>query len=829
MDKWVRITASAHKYFLILCKYFIAARKPLYVKLLRWLSGSVGILVVYIFAIQSNFLWLFGSFPSISEIKNPEPFVASQVFSSDGKLLGKFFYENRVPVKYSEISPALINALLATEDERFYKHHGIDLKGLISAAFDCVRGRPRGASTITQQLVKNLYKTRSNSNHGLLGLVPFVRMLIIKSKEWICALEIEMYMSKEQILTLYLNTVDFGSNAFGIKTAARTYFGVAPQDLKTEECALLVGMLKATTVYNPVSNKKRSRIRRNIVLRNMCRLGAISAAQSDSLQKLPVRLSYRVEKIYDGSAEYFRAAVIDHLKPWLKKNKLDIYSDGLKIYTTIDSRFQDYAEKAVSSNMKRLQSVFNEHWQGRNPWVDEKDREIPGFIEMVLKQSWDYTLLKNRFADMADSLEYYVNKKERRTIFSWKGPIDTLISLRELVKYNSRLLHAGFVALDPSTGAVKAWVGGIDYDYFKFDNVNQSRRQPGSTFKTFVYTAALDNGFSPCDSLEDKPVILNYTENGEQKSWSPHNADWTFLNKNVTLKYAFARSLNTITVQITRKIGWKKVIEYATKMGINSPLDTVPSICLGSADVSLLELVDAYCPIANGGYRVEPMLVTRIEDRNGNVLLENSPSKTRVLSDKTVFLMQQMFLGTMNEPLGTTQALFQFDLFRYGIDFGGKTGTSSNNSDGWFVGVTPSLVSGAWVGGEQRCIHFRTSELGEGCKTALPIYGLFMEKVVRDTAFKALHTKFSKYGGSIPAVSYCCHTEYVPSDTVDSLQVKDEYMDKDEKKTEKLGMQMEGDKAGKHGKVSNDLNVNRIKEEEKKVRHRWRLFKFLNK
>lgn len=765
MNAWFKQSWLKIKEILNLIRDFFRAKdKPFKIKIVRWFLGILCAGFLYVIAIQINFLWLFGYFPSISEINNPEQNTASMVYSSDGKMIGKFFYENRVPVEYQQISPVLVQTLVATEDERFYKHHGIDLKAAFSAIIGALKGKPRGASTITQQLVKNLYKTRS-AGRGLLGYVPVVKLIIAKSKEWICALELELFMSKEDILTLYLNTVDFGSNAYGIKTAAKTYFNVTPLNLKYEQCALLIGMLKGTTVYNPIINKRSSRYRRNVVLGNMCRHGVITKDQKDSLQKLPVELKYNVEKVYDGSAEYFRAAVIDYLKPWLEKHKYDVYSDGLKIYSTLDSRMQKYAENAVSRNMKRLQGTFDEHWCGRNPWVDSKDREIPGFIEMVMKQSWYYNQLKDKFGDNEDSLNYYVNKREQTKLFSWKGPIDTLVSLREAMRYTKRLLHAGFVALDPQNGAVKAWVGDLDYEFFKFDNVNQSKRQPGSTFKAFVYTAAIDNGFSPCDSIMDIPVTVNYLEKGEKKSWSPHNSDWTFMNKKVTLKYAFARSLNSISVQLTQRIGWKKVIEFAKKMGINSPLDTVPSVCLGSSDVSLLELVDAYSPIVNGGYKVDPILVTRVEDKNGKVLLEIKPKKEKVLSERTVFLMQQMLLGTMNEPLGTTQALYSYDLFRYSTDIGGKTGTSSNHSDGWFVGVTPSLVGGAWVGGEDRCIHFRTSELGEGCKTALPIFGVFLENVLKDTSFKYLRTRFQRPKNSVAASLYSCHTEYVPVDT----------------------------------------------------------------
>jgi penicillin-binding protein 1A len=748
--------------------FFISSDGPFTQKVLRRGLGVFLILVSAVIAIDCNFLWLFGKSPSITQIIHPQPAIASEVYSEDGVLLGKYFYENRVPVHFSQISPMLIKTLVATEDERFYKHLGIDLIGGIAALGDIIHGDPRGASTITQQLVKNLYKTRTRSQLGFAGHIPFLRTFVAKLKEMIIAVKIEILFDKNDIVTLYLNTVDFGNNTFGIKTAAKTYFDTSPLDLKAEQCALLVGVLKATTTYNPLRNRKRALERRNVVLGIMKNHQIITDAHFETLKKLPLKLKWSPEKVNNGSAFYFRQALVDHLKPWMKKNKLDLYSDGLKIHTSVNSKMQMYAENAVKQNMKRLQQVFNEHWAGQHPWVDDKYREIPGFVDMIMSQSWEYKKLKDVYGSNPDSLEYYLTRKEKRSLFSWKGSFDSTISLRGMIQYNLRFLHAGFVALDPQTGLVKSWVGGIDFTHFMFDNVYQSRRQPGSTFKAFVYTAAIDNGFSPCDSITDRPVVIQYKENGEKKNWAPHNADWVFSQEKVTLKYAFARSLNSVSVQLTEKLGWKKVIEYARKMGIASTLDTVPSICLGVSDVSLLELVSAYCPIANGGSRVTPLLVTKIEDRRGKVLATFKPHNEKCLDPVTTFLMQQLFLGTMTEPGGTTQALYSYDLFRYKTDIGGKTGTSSNHSDGWFVGITPNLVGGAWVGGEHRCIHFKTSALGEGCKTALPIFGSFFEKVLVDTSLRYIRGRFVKPDVPITR-EYKCTTPVPEEDTTESL------------------------------------------------------------
>jgi penicillin-binding protein 1A len=734
------------------------------------LAGAVLLVGFLLIAIDLNMFWLFGKSPTIDEIMHPQPNIASEVYFEDGGLLGKYYYENRVPVAYNQISPLLIRTLVATEDERFYSHLGIDVFGSISAIVDMFRGNPRGASTLTQQLVKNLYKTRAKNNCGLLGNVPLFKVIIVKIKEMINAFKLEIIFDKNDIITLYLNTVDFGNNTFGIKTAAKTYFNSTPMDLKPEQCALLVGVLKATTTYNPVSQRKRSKERRNVVLCQMKTHGIITSQQCDSLLKKPVYLKLQFEKINDGSAFYFRQSLVEHLKPWLKENGYDLYADGLKIYTTVNSSMQQYAEASVAKNMKRLQHLFDEHWAGENPWVDSRDKEMPGFVNMIMRQTWDYKKVVDRFKNNLDSIDFYADRKEKKVLFSWKGPVDTIISLRDAVDYNMRFLHAGFVAMDPQTGEIKAWVGGIDYKFFKFDHVIQSKRQPGSTFKTFVYTAAIDNGYDPCDSITDRPVLIKYVENGVKKSWAPHNADWTFSDQKITLKYAFARSLNSATVQIADKIGWRKVIEYARKMGIESPIDTVPSICLGVSDVSLLELVTAYCPVANGGDRVTPLLVTKVADRFGKTLVEFKCQKEKVLSDETAFLMQQLLLGTMSEPMGTTQALFQYDLFRYNTDLGGKTGTSSNHSDGWFVGVTPRLVAGAWVGGEERCVHFKTSALGEGCKTALPIFGLFLEKVFNDKSLSYLRGHFKKPEKKSQR-KYSCMTKSIPVDSSDIIPV----------------------------------------------------------
>ncbi len=765
--EWKKYVRTILNGFACVFRWFLGIGKPIYVKAYRWLLFCIFLLVLYVFAVIINFGNLFGYSPSIHDLKFPKQCVASEVYARDGRLLGKFFYENRTPVVYEDLSPILVKTLIATEDARFYQHHGIDFRALLPVLKDMLNGNPRGGSTITQQLVKNLFKTRKQ-DHGLLGKIPGVKMFVIKSKEWISAVRIEMNFSKEELLTLYFNTVDFGSNSYGIMAASKTYFNKLPKDLTANESAVLVGMLKAPTAYSPVLNPERSLGRRNVVLSIMKRDSVISAHEYDSLVTKPIELQYKVETPSEGIANYFRQAVYAYLKPWLKEHDIDIFSDGLKIYTTLDYNMQLYAEDAMSQNMKRVQKQFDAHWKGQNPWIDGNKNEIPNFLDKVVRQSWYYGRLSAKFNGNKDSINYYINKKRPQKLFSWNGEIDTVCSFVEATNYLKRLLHSGMVAIEPETGAIRAYVGGLDFNHFKYDNV-RSMRQPGSSFKTLVYTAAMADGWSPCDSLVDAPMTIRYMEKGEKKTWVPRNADRTYVGENVGLKYAFAHSLNTISVQLTQKIGVEKVIDMAHKMGIKSPLDTVPSICLGSSDVSLLELTDSYCPLLNNGYRVEPMFVTKIEDHDGNLIQSFEPEREKVLDSVTVFLMQQMFIASLREPYGTTQNLFSYKLFNYDTDFGGKTGTSSNYSDGWFVGVSPHLVVGTWVGAEERCVHFRTSALGEGGKTALPMFGLFMEKVIADTNYSYYRDRFPRHMRGLSNRPYSCQTPFVPKVEADSL------------------------------------------------------------
>jgi penicillin-binding protein 1A len=745
----------------------IPREAPLWMKTLLLLIYSLAFFLLFLLAVDINFLWLFGSSPRIKELKNPEINLTSELYSADGKLLGTLFVENRTPVEYKDLPRNLIDALIATEDVRFYKHHGVDFKATLAAIWSTVRGDKRGGSTITQQLVKNLFKTRADYSTGLLGYVPGVSTMISKTKEWINALKIEFYYSKEDILTMYFNTVDFGSHSFGINSAASTFFSCAPVQLQPQQSAVLVGLLKAPSYYSPASNPANALIRRNQVIFQMVKYGFIPGAYGDSLRDLPLGLKYRRKGKTAGDASYLREAIVRSLQKWSKETEHDIWTEGLKIYTTIDSRMQKYAEEAMAEHMKRLQQIFISN--GGNtvvPWKDDTGKEIPGYFQKLASELPAYKEIVKRHGIDSDTVTYLFNNKHKMRVFTWNGERDTILSTLDSLKHYKRYFQTGMVAIEPANGYVKAWVGGINNNYFKFDHVNQSRRQPGSLFKAFVYSAAFDNGFGPCDELTDKPVSIRYMEKGVEKVWEPHNVDWSHAGT-MSLKHAFARSVNSIAVQITEKIGWQKVIEYAHKLGIHSQLDSVPSVCLGSSDVTLLEIVNAYCCFVNNGFLGDPVLVTRIEDKNGKVIYDHQEERNRVLSEETAFLMSVLLRSGLTEPGGTPQGLFEYDLFRYNTDFGGKTGTSSDYTDGWFIGVTPGLVAGCWVGNDDRSIHFKSSHIGEGLRTALPVYGKFMEKVLKDESLKQYRQKFPK-----PAIKinkpYSCQT-ILPK--VDSLEI----------------------------------------------------------
>lgn len=741
---------------------------------------------LYLGAVDINFLWLFGKSPGyFSGIMHPQTSEASEIYSADGKLIGKYFNENRTPVKYEDVNPAFFHALVDTEDERFYKHFGIDPIGIFGAMKDAVLHHDgRGASTITQQLAKNMFRVRSQYSTGLLGKIPGLKILIIKSKEWIIATKLETVYSKKDIITMYANTVDFGANSYGIKTAAKTYFNTTPRDLTTEQAAVLVGMLKATTYYNPRSNPKNSLSRRNTVLNNMMKHGDLSRTACDSLSQLPIKLDFKVEENYDGQAKYFREAVANYLKDWCEQEGYDLYSSGLKIYTTIDTRMQKYAEEAAIKQMKKVQQNFKAHWGNNDPWIDEKGKVIPGFIEGIAQRQPEYKALMARFPNQPDSITYYLNKPHKVKLFDYeKGTIEKEMSTMDSIRYMVHFMHCAMVAMEPQSGAVKAWVGDIDFNSWKYDKVT-AMRQPGSTFKLFVYTEAMNQGLTPCDKRRDEYISMQvYDKNKhENVTWTPSNANGSFSGDSMPLKSAFAKSVNSIAVRLGQEMGIKRIITTAQAMGIHSPLDDQPSLALGSSDVNLLEMVNAYCVVADNGKHHDPVLVTRIVDHEGNEVYVGPKTDEQVIPYKSSFFMQKLLMSGTHDAGGTSVSFSSADYagsFFRDTDFGGKTGTSNNHSDAWFIAVSPKLVVGAWVGGEYRSIHFRTGALGQGSKTALPICGYFIRSVFSDPAFQGYHGKFDKpKDEDITSDMYGCESYYKPvvRDTVkeDSLTHEDE-------------------------------------------------------
>ena len=736
--------------------------KPWWKKTIIGFVSCIVALFIYLGMVDMNFLWLFGKSPGyFSGIMDPQTSQASEIYSADGKLIGKYFNENRTPVKYEEVNPAFFKALIDTEDERFYKHFGIDPIGIFGAAKDAmVHHDGRGASTITQQLAKNMFRVRSRYSTGLLGKIPGLRILVMKSKEWIIATKLETVYSKKEILTMYANTVDFGSNAYGIKTAAKTYFNVSPKELTTEQAAVLVGMLKATTYYNPKSNPENALARRNTVLNNMVTHGDLSRAEFDSLKNIPITLDFKVEENYDGQAKYFREAIADYLKDWCKENGYDLYSSGLKIYTTIDTRMQKYAEEAAMKQMKQVQRNFDNHWsiyrkESKNwlrqePWVDENGQPIPNFIQQIAERQPFYKDLLAKFPNNPDSVNYYYKEWVHPVkVFDYeKGTITKDMTSEDSIKYMTTFMHCAMLAMEPQTGAVKAWVGDIDFGTWKYDKVT-AMRQPGSTFKLFVYTEAMNQGLTPCDKRRDEYISMQVYDKVQKKevTWTPSNANGSFSGDSMPLKSAFAKSINSVAVRLGQEMGIKRIIETAQKMGIKSPLDETPSLALGSSDVNLLELVNAYCTIADDGKHHEPVLVTRIVDRDGNEVYTGPTTNEQVIPYKSAYLMQKILMSGTHDGGGTS---ISFAAREYAgnsfkdTDWGGKTGTSNNHSDAWFMGVSPNLVVGAWVGGEYRSIHFRTGALGQGSKTALPICGYFVNSLLSDPDFQKYHGKWGK-------------------------------------------------------------------------------------
>ena len=680
----------------------------------------------------------FGSMPSFEDLENPESNLATEVISSDGITIGKFYNENRTPIKYQDLPQSLVKALVATEDERFYKHSGIDAKRTIGAALQL--GSNGGASTLTQQLAKLLF-------HGEGSTFKLFRV-IQKVKEWIIAVKLERQYTKNEIIAMYLNKADFVNTAVGIRSASKVYFGKEPRDLTIDEAAMFVGMLKNPSLYNPLRRLEKVRLRRNTVLGQMVRNGILDQANKDKLAGKPIVLNFHPESHKEGTATYFREFLREYMKNWAKENKKpdgsdwDIYSDGLKIYTTIDSKIQEHAEEAVQAHMKNLQKEFFEQQKDNKnaPFLKITPEETSRIMDKAMKSSERWRIMKEDDKSEEEIIASF-GVKTKMKIFSWKGEIDTLMTPTDSIRYFKHFLQAGVMSMEPKTGHIKAWVGGIDYKYFQYDHVGQGARQVGSTFKPFVYATAIEQlGMSPCDSIVDSPFTIPVGRHRVNKAWTPKNSDNKYRGM-VTLKKALANSINTVSAKLMDRVGPEAVVTLTKKLGIKSDIPVQPSIALGAVEITVQDMVAAYSTFANQGVYIKPQFISRIEDKNGVVLYETVPESHDVLNKDIAYAVIKLLEGVTEEGSGVrlrTQSGGSGDNRWTGYPYmftnpiAGKTGTSQNQSDGWFIGMVPNLVTGVWVGCEDRSARFKGITYGQGATAALPIWGYMMKKCYED-------------------------------------------------------------------------------------------------
>ncbi|OSY88877.1 penicillin-binding protein [Tenacibaculum holothuriorum] len=754
-----------------------------FTKYLKWFWGIFlgGFsFVAFLFLLAS---WgAFGELPTFEQLENPQSDLATEVISADGKTLGKYYIKaNRTPIQYKDLSPNLVKALVATEDERFYEHSGIDFRGTARAFANL--GRKGGASTITQQLAKNLF------NKG--GASSLLKRLSQKLKEWVVAVKLERQYTKEEIMTMYLNTQGFLFNATGIRSAARIYFGKEPKDLDLQESAILVAMLKNPRQYNPHRkvSKKKSLQRRNVVFAQMAKNGVITQQEKDSLQKLPLKYKFTPESHSDGLATYFREHLKQELKTWAKNNskpngeKYDIYRDGLKVYTTIDSRMQQYAENALTAHMANLQSFFDKE-QKKNrtaPFYDIEKSDISRIIRRAKQNSDRYKRLKAA-GKSEKEIEKNFNTETDMRVFSWKGERDTVMTPYDSIIYYKHFLRSGLTSIEPQTGHIKAWVGGINHKYFKYDAVQKQKRQVGSTFKPFVYATAINQlKMSPCDKLPNVKYTIPKEKYGMPEDWTPKNATNDYGGE-LTLKDALAKSTNVVTAQLIDKVSPINVARLAESAGIKSKIEANPSIALGSIDLSLIEMVSAYSTFANKGLRVSPMMITRIEDKNGTVLEEFVPETKEVLSEESAYVILDLMKGVTQSGSGvrlrskwTTHSKISTG-FPYGFTnpIAGKTGTTQNQSDGWFMGIVPNLVTGVWTGGEDRATHFKGIGYGQGATMSLPTWGLYMKQCYEDKTLNISKEDFEKPSGELSIKIDCEEIKKVEGDVEKKEEEEDD-------------------------------------------------------
>ena len=679
-----------------------------------WFSFFGAILLFCLIFIMVNF-GVFGKMPDWQELENPKAALATEVISEDGKVLGRYYLdENRTNTALNELNANVVNCLKATEDVRFDEHSGIDVRGLMRAVFGF--GHEGGASTLTQQLAKNLFK-RSHSK---------IMLAFDKLREWLIAVRLERKYTKIEILNLYLNIVPFSENSYGIKTAAQTFFSKPVDSLKVEEAAVLIGMLKSPTYYNPTTHPDKALIRRNTVLMQMVKYNYLKQDEYEKLKTKPIQLVFNKSTHNEGLAPYFREYLRMDLQKWIKENpkpdgrNYDLYKDGLKVYVTLNSRMQKYAEEAVAKHLEEHQKLFFAQYKNKNPFEGH-----PNEWNNAYKTCDRYHFYKAQ--NMTDEqIEFEFKRHIKMKVFTWAGERDTIMSPWDSIIYHREFLQTGFMVMDAQSGAIKAWVGGINHKYFQVDHVNvNTKRQIGSTFKPFVYTVAIDNGWSPCMVVPNEPVVFPAYNN-----WSPKNSDGKY-GGSMNLFTGLARSVNCITAYLMKQIGPRPIAEMAHKMGITSQIDPFPSICLGTPDISVFEMVGAYSTFANKGLCSKPMYITRIEDKYGNVIKEFVPQQTEVISEQTAYVMNKMLQGVVQR--GTAMRLNSYGLQ---CELAGKTGTTNGHTDAWFMGITPQLVGGVWVGCEDPILHFTSMAFGQGASSALPIWGNFFKKAYADKSLK---------------------------------------------------------------------------------------------
>lgn len=698
----------------------------------------------------------FGPMPTFEQLENPETNLATEVFSADGETIGKYYQENRTPIAYEDLSDDLVKALVATEDIRYYKHSGVDVRGTLRALI--FLGKRGGASTISQQLAKQLFHGEGSRN-------PLLRV-VQKMKEWIIAIRLERNFTKQEIIAMYYNVYDFSNNADGVRSASRIYFGKEPGDLKVEEAAVLAGMFKNSALYNPLRNPVGVTNRRNVVLHQMAKAKFITSETKDSLQALTLELDYQPESHQSGTATYFRGYLQEFLKSWTRDHpkpdgsNYNIYRDGLKIYTTLDVRMQKHAEEAVAEHMKNLQKAFDKE-NKRNktaPFTDITDEEIDRIIQRDIKNSPRYKGLKASGV-AEDSILASFEKKREMQVFAWndKQYIDTVMTPLDSIYYYKSFLSTGMMSMNPQTGEIKAWVGGINYKHFKFDHVKQGRRQVGSTFKPFVYATAIDQlHYSPCKEMPNSPFTIPEGRYHLDEDWSPKNSGDNYGGM-VTLKKALANSYNVITARLIDRTGPQPVIDLLEKLGMDvTGIPPAPAIALGTVDFSVYEMVSAYSTFANKGVYVKPFFITTITDKNGTVLYQNQPETRDVINEESAYVTMKLMEGVTDAGTGIrlrysgnkNDPFFQNTVTGYPYDFknpiAGKTGTTQNQSDGWFMGIVPNLTTGVWVGGDNRSIHFDNMRYGQGATMALPIWGTYMKKLYADASLNVSKEDFEE-------------------------------------------------------------------------------------